>query len=78
MSSNLRPQLIRLDPGGRRVKSRIRTGDVAVFITEERALKVHTKHTSSVESISLVAGGANGKARTCSRLAVCVSARMRS
>ncbi len=57
MSSKLRRQLIRLDPGGIQVKSRIRTGDVAVFITEERALKVHTKHTSSVESIPLVAGG---------------------
>ncbi len=29
--------LKRLDHGGRRVKSRIRTGDVAAFITEESA-----------------------------------------
>ncbi len=30
-------QMIRLDPGGRRVRSRIRTGNVAAFIPEESA-----------------------------------------
>ncbi len=45
--------LIRLDPGGRR----IRTGNVAAFIPEKNALKSAYKHVSSVESISLVAGG---------------------
>ncbi len=60
MSSNLRRQLMRLNPGGRRVKSRIRTGNVAAFIPEESALKVHTKHAGSVESIPLVAGEGGG------------------
>ncbi len=36
---NLRCQLMRLDPGGRRVKSRFRIGNVAAFISEERVQK---------------------------------------
>ncbi len=45
--------MIRLDHGGRRVKSRIRTGNVAAFIPENSAYN----HAISVESISSVAGG---------------------
>ncbi len=65
--------MIRLDPGGRRVKSRIRAGNVAAFIAEQSAYKMDTKHASGVESISLVAGGSQWE-----RLAVCVFARVRS
>ncbi len=51
--SQYKLMVIRLDPGGRRVKNRIRTGNVAAFIPENSAYN----HASSVESISLVAGG---------------------
>ncbi len=39
MIRHLRRQLMRLDPGGRRVKSRIRTGNVVAFIAEEKRIK---------------------------------------
>ncbi len=45
--------LIRLDPGGRRVKSRVRTGNVTAFIPENSAYK----HASSVRLMPLVDGG---------------------
>ncbi len=45
--------LIRLDQGGRRVKSRVRTGNVTAFIPENSTYK----HASSVGLLSLVDGG---------------------
>ncbi len=64
--------MIRLDPGGRRVKSRIRTGDV--YYRGKRKKNAYKTREQS-ESISLAA---NVKARICSRLAVRVSVRVRS
>ncbi len=77
MESKVRIELVLFDPGERQVKSQMRTESEAVYnITESSALKSAYKHASSVGLISLVAGGANGKARSCSRSAVRLSARV--
>ncbi len=65
---------IRLDPEEIHLKRQIR---IETVVAEKSALKSAYKQASSVEVMLLVVGGANEKARSCSRSAVRLSARVR-
>ncbi len=61
----------------RHVKSQIWVEMVAPYIAEKSAFKSAYKRASSVGVMLLVGGGANRKARSCSRWAVRINTRVR-